>query len=66
MPLIESRSLSMVCASASNFDEHAPSNLLQCHSMSERRRARAALDDIRNRLGSMAITRVALLGRDRG
>ncbi len=65
-PLIELRGLTLVGIAVSNL---APDSAVQLALSFDHRRddeLDAAVDDIRNRFGSSAITRAVLLGRDQG
>jgi len=53
-----SSGLTLVGATVGNLDHHGPCPI-RSHSI-------VALDEVRNRFGSAAITRAVLLGRDQG
>ncbi len=66
MPLIECRGLTLVGVAVCNLDDDGAVQLAlpfdrHCGSALD-----AALDDVRRRFGSTAVTRAVLLGRDRG
>jgi DNA polymerase-4 len=66
LPLIRERGITLVGLSVANLDN---ADALQLLLPFERRRHEAldaALDEVRDRFGSGAITRAVLLGRDRG
>jgi DNA polymerase IV len=65
-PLIEQRGLTLVGIAVANLENGVPAQLLlpfAPHSLDE---LDAALDEVRERFGSTAITRAVLLGRDPG
>ena len=66
MPLIERRGITLVGVALGNLTDRGATQLVLPF---ERQRAAAldsALDDVRERFGSGAITRAVLLGRDQG
>ena len=66
MPMIQRRGCTLVGVAIGNFDDHGATQLalpLDSHSGGA---LDAALDDVRDRFGSAAVTRAVLLGRDQG
>jgi DNA polymerase-4 len=62
MPLIERRGITLVGCSVATLEAERPSQLL----LGPEESLDAAVDAIRDRYGSAAITRAVLLGRDPG
>jgi DNA polymerase-4 len=63
-PLIESRGLTLVGVALTNLEDDAAAQL--AFPVDRQRALDAALDDLRDRFGSAAVTRAVLLGRDPG
>jgi DNA polymerase IV len=66
MPMIEKQGLTLVGVALANLDDDGAIQLtlpLDRHSGTA---LDAALDDVRDRFGSAAVTRAVLLGRDQG
>jgi DNA polymerase IV len=63
-PMIESRGLTLVGVALSNLEDDGATQL--SFPLDRHRALDAALDDVRDRFGSAAITRAVLLGRDPG
>jgi DNA polymerase-4 len=66
MPMIERQGLTLVGVALANLDDDGAIQLtlpLDRHSGTA---LDAALDDVRDRFGSAAVTRAVLLGRDQG
>jgi DNA polymerase IV len=66
VPMIESRGITLVGVALANLEDEGA---IQLALPFDRKRARtldAALDDVRDRFGTGAITRATLLGRDEG
>ena len=66
MPVIESRGITLIGVALSNLGDGGAVQLALPLDRLCRSALDAALDDIRDRYGSAAITRAALLGRDLG
>jgi DNA polymerase-4 len=65
-PLIDSRGLTLVGISVANLDNALPMQLVLPFGRHSRDALDAAIDEVRDRFGSTAITRAVLLGRDPG
>jgi DNA polymerase-4 len=65
-PLIELRGLTLVGIAVSNLTDDGAVQLALSFDHRRVDELDAALDDIRNRFGSSAITRAVMLGRERG
>jgi DNA polymerase-4 len=65
-PLIERRGLTLVGVAVSNLENDLPVQLLLPFERDRRGPLDAALDEVRERFGSTAITRGVLVGRDPG
>jgi DNA polymerase-4 len=63
-PLIERQGLTMIGVAVGNLDDDAPAQLALA--LDRNSALDAALDDVRERFGSTAVTRAVLLGRDPG
>ena len=66
MPLIEERGVTLVGLALSNLEDDCAVQLALPFEPQRERALDAAIDDVRERFGSEAITRAVLLGRDRG
>ena len=64
MPLIQARGITLLGITVTNLTNAGEAQLAL--GLDRRRALDAALDDVRNRFGSAAITRAVLLGRDQG
>ncbi len=65
-PLIESRGLTLVGMAVANLDDDTALQLPLPFRRRDDDALDAALDEVRNRYGSTAVTRAVLLGKDRG
>ena len=65
-PLIQSQGLTLLGVSLSNLQDDGAIQLALPFDGAREMALDAALDDIRDRFGSTAITRAVLLGRDQG
>jgi DNA polymerase-4 len=65
-PMIERRGLTLVGISVANLEDSAALQLPLPFDLRSREALDAALDEIRDRFGTTAITRAVLLGRDTG
>ncbi len=66
MPMIESEGLTLVGLAMSNLDDDTAVQLELPFERHDGAALDAALDDVRDRFGSSAVTRAVLLGRDQG
>jgi DNA polymerase-4 len=66
MPMIEHRGLTLVGVSVANLENDLPTQLMLPLDGYSSGALDAALDEVRGRYGSAAITRAVLLGRDQG
>jgi DNA polymerase-4 len=66
MPTIESQGITLLGVALANLDDDGAIQLALPLDRSRASALDAALDDIRDRFGSAAITRAVLLGRDQG
>jgi DNA polymerase-4 len=66
MPLIERRGLTLVGIAVANLENDLPAQLMLAFDRRSGGDLDAALDEVRARFGSSAITRAVLLGRDQG
>src|SRR5262245_39130750 len=66
MPLIERRGVTLVGISVANLEHYVPSQLALPFDLHGGYALDAALDEVRARYGSAAVTRAVLLGRDQG
>jgi DNA polymerase IV len=66
MPMIESRGITLLGAALGNLEDRGAIQLALPLDHARASALDAALDDIRDRFGSAAITRAVLLGRDQG
>ena len=66
MPLIEQRGLTLVGIAVANLQDDVPVQLALPFERRSLEALDAALDEVRERFGSSAITRAVLLGRDPG
>jgi DNA polymerase-4 len=66
MPMIRSQGLTLVGVAVTNLDNHGAIQLALPFDRQANAALDAALDEVRNRFGSAAITRAVLLGRDQG
>jgi DNA polymerase-4 len=66
MPMIERRGITLVGVALGNLGEGQAVQLVLPLERVRRSALDAALDDIRHRYGSAAVTRAVLLGRDQG
>jgi len=66
MPMIERQGLTLVGVAVGNLDDDGAIQLALPFDRHSRDALDAALDDVRDRFGSTAITRAVLLGRDQG
>jgi DNA polymerase-4 len=66
MPMIRSQGLTLVGVAVTNLDNHGAIQLALPFDRQANAALDAALDEVRNRFGSTAITRAVLLGRDQG
>jgi DNA polymerase-4 len=66
VPLIHSRGLTLVGIAVTNLDTSGNLQLLLPFERRSREALDGAMDDVRARFGSSAVTRAVLLGRDRG
>jgi DNA polymerase IV len=66
MPMIESRGITLLGVSLGNLEDRGAVQLALPLEYARPSALDAALDDIRDRFGSAAITRAVLLGRDQG
>jgi DNA polymerase-4 len=66
MPMIARRGLTLVGVAVSNLENDSPVQLTLPFERSDGTALDAAIDEIRNRYGTAAITRAVLLGRDPG
>jgi DNA polymerase IV len=66
MPMIELQGLTLVGVAVANLDDDGATQLRLPFDRRSSDALDAALDEVRNRFGSAAITRAALLGRDQG
>jgi DNA polymerase IV len=65
-PLIEGRGLTLVGVAVANLENYVPAQLVLPFERGSSGALDAALDEVRERFGSTAITRAVLLGRDPG
>jgi DNA polymerase-4 len=65
-PLIEERGLTLVGIAVANLEDDVPAQLVLPFERRSRTALDAALDEVRERFGSKAVTRAVLLGRDPG
>jgi DNA polymerase-4 len=65
-PLIETRGLTLIGLAIANLDDDLPMQLCLPFDPESSALLDAALDEIRNRYGTTAVTRAVLLGRDTG
>src|SRR5262249_54458652 len=66
MPLIASRGLTLVGIAVANLEHDVPAQLALPFAVHGGYALDAALDEIRERFGTLAVTRAVLLGRDPG
>jgi DNA polymerase-4 len=66
MPMIERQGLTLVGVAVANLDDDGATQLRLPFDRQSSDALDAALDEVRNRFGSAAITRAVLLGRDQG
>ena len=66
MPMIERQGLTLVGVSVGNLDDDGAVQLVLPFDRHQGGALDAALDDVRERFGSAAVTRAVLLGRDQG
>jgi DNA polymerase IV len=66
MPMIQRQGISLIGLTLSNLDDDFAIQLAFPFDRSPAPGIDAALDDVRDRFGSSAITRAVLLGRDQG
>jgi DNA polymerase-4 len=66
MPLIALRGLTLVGISVANLENDVPSQLVLPFERRSKTALDSALDEVRERFGSTAVTRAVLLGRDPG
>jgi DNA polymerase IV len=66
MPMIRRQGLTLVGVAVTNLDNHGAIQLALPFDRQANAALDAALDEVRNRFGSAAITRAVLLGRDQG
>jgi DNA polymerase IV len=66
MPMIRSQGLTLVGVAVTNLDNHGAIQLALPFDRQASAALDAALDEVRNRFGSTAITRAVLLGRNQG
>ena len=66
MPMIESRGITLLGVALANLEDDGAIQLALPFDHARASALDAALDDIRDRFGSAAITRAVLLGRDQG
>jgi DNA polymerase-4 len=66
MPMISERGLTLVGVAVTNLDDDGAVQLVLPFERRDRDRLDHALDDLRDRFGSRAVTRAALLGHDPG
>ena len=66
MPMIERRGLTLVGVAVANLDDDGAIQLVLPIDRHNGDALDAALDEVRNRFGSTAVTRAVLLGRDQG
>jgi DNA polymerase-4 len=66
MPVIERQGLTLVGVAVANLDDDGATQLRLPFDRKSSDALDAALDEVRNRFGSAAITRAVLLGRDQG
>ena len=66
VPMIESRGLTLVGISVANLEDAVPVQLLLPFDRRHQDALDVALDEVRDRFGSAAITRAVLLGRPQG
>jgi DNA polymerase-4 len=66
MPMIERQGLTLVGVAVANLDDDGATQLRLPFDRKSSDALDAALDEVRNRFGSAAITRAVLLGRDQG
>ena len=64
--MIRSQGLTLVGVAVTNLDNHGAIQLALPFDRQANAALDAALDEVRNRFGSAAITRAVLLGRDQG
>ena len=66
MPMIERRGLTLVGVAVANLDDDGAVQLALPFDRHSGGALDAALDEVRDRFGSSAVTRAVLLGRDQG
>jgi DNA polymerase-4 len=66
MPLIERQGLTLVGVAVGNLDDDSATQLALPFDRHTGGALDAALDEVRDRFGSTAVTRAVLLGRDQG
>jgi DNA polymerase-4 len=66
LPLLRERGVTLVGIAVANLDDADTLQLLLPFDHRHHEALDAALDEVRDRFGSAAITRAVLLGRDRG
>jgi DNA polymerase-4 len=66
MPMTERQGLTLVGVAVSNLDDESAVQLTLPFDRPSGGALDAAIDEVRDRFGSAAITRALLLGRDRG
>jgi DNA polymerase IV len=66
MPMIELQGLTLIGVAVANLDDDGATQLRLTFDRRGSDALDAALDEVRNRFGSAAITRAVLLGRDQG
>jgi DNA polymerase IV len=66
VPMIERRGLTLVGVAVANLEDDRAVQLALPFDRRDAAALDAALDEVRDRFGSNAVTRAALLGRDQG
>ena len=66
MPMIERQGLTLVGVAVGNLDDDGAVQLVLPFDRDRGSALDTALDDVRDRFGSAAVTRAVLLGRDQG
>ena len=66
MPLVERRGLTLIGIAVANLENDVPAQLMLPFDAQSSGSLDAALDEVRTRFGSNAVTRAVLLGRDQG